>query len=269
MGNGRIRAGGLQVEGGGATVAGGLELTSGELTLSDPESRFAVTGKGFSSTTAHAASAAVEAEATDPNYSGTLLSLAAARAPAGASQYSFLEAKAGGSTVFSVSDGGAVEFVEGRARGELEVDGGLVANGGVVLAQTKSGGAGVEIDAGSVSFFEIEAGAAGPLTVVGSPAAGQLLLVKNSAAVGFSLGPARVPAGTLLLFVYAEPGGWQDVTAAAAHTKDPKGVTELVAEQDLDIGDFDFAAKRLVSTTHEEVSKGLSRWSSARPNYSN
>ena len=261
-GGANIATGGLEVGGGGLRVAGGIELVSGPLTLSDPESSFQLSG-GLRSGVATPSATAVHASASNAHYSGTLMALDGV-APTAPHQYLFLDARANDQSVFSVSSDGGVTLANAKCTEDLSVDGGLQLNGHMVLKQSKSRAQGgtnvVEINVAEVSFFEIEGGggtevgAVGKVKFTGAPKNGQVLLLKNSDSIIYTLGDSKTqaPPNTLLLFVYTEGSGWSDVTAAAAHVRELKGVTELTAMKDLDIGDFSFAASRIVSKEHEE-----------------
>ena len=187
------------------------------------------------------------------------------------SQYKFIEGKAESETVFSVDSEGSIAS-KGNIRsdgdvtvkGEVNVHGGLVFDRQVVeVGETGEG----EINALGNAFIEID-GKGGVAAGNNNknknirlkfgdskPKPGQLLIVKNgqpSNAVITNVGSngkkLDVPGETLIMFMFTEPEGWMDVTAAAAHTRNIKGVKGLSADNDLDIGKFSLTAGRFVGS---------------------
>mmetsp|Transcript_18280 Transcript_18280/g.33979 ORF Transcript_18280/g.33979 Transcript_18280/m.33979 type:complete len:1162 (+) Transcript_18280:164-3649(+) len=248
----KVVSGGVEVGGGGLSVEGGLELKSGDFNIAGNfEVQGGVKGK------AEEGGNALEGRSDDTEFSGALLSLKG-MAPNSDDQYLLVEGIVGEEAVFTIGSGGILDSYGVKTAKDVDVGGHLNVNGGTVFKRhspTVSGGA-VEVAAEDNTFVEINGGGEGVvIKVTGKPKEGQLMIIQNSNFADAMLekggsdgATVKVPGKTLLMFVFASPGGWTDVTAVAAHSRDLTGVTTLTAVNDLDIGDHTFTASKFIST---------------------
>ena len=257
----KVLGGGAEIESGGLKVKGGITLAGGDLIVED-EGGFVVKG-GVKGSQGGTGGSAVEGTCTNEHFSGNVVELSGV-SPSTAGQYNFISTSVSGSPVFSVTSSGTVVNTGGiDTKGHVMVSGDLEVNGGIVfdrhLVSPKDGT--IKIDVKGNTFIEIDKnGQHGDkksvvVECVGSkPSLGQVIMIKNGGAINALLqnpgsGPATlpVPVGTVIMFVYTEPDGWADITAAAAHTRDLTGVNTLEAANDLDIGRFGFTADRFIA----------------------
>jgi len=259
MGNGgviksgglKVQAGGAEIESGGLKVKGGITVDGGDLVV-EGDGGFIIKG-GVKGSQGGTGGSAVEGTCTDPHFSGNVVDLSGV-AGATEGQYNFISAAVGGSPVFSVTSSGAVINKGGfDTEGHVKVSGDLQIHGGTVFDRhlvTPTDGV-VKVDVKGNTFIEIDSnGQQGYKKSVivectgSKPSLGQVIIVKNGSPINALLqnpGSGRstldVPTGTVIMFVYTEPDGWTDITAAAAHTRDLAGVKGLKAANDLDIGE--------------------------------
>jgi len=247
-----VQAGGLEVKSGGVKVEGGLILESGDMTL---KGGFHVEG-GIQGS-AEGGGDAIVGRSDDVNFSGSLMKLKGPEASS-EEQFTLIGSEVGGSEVFSVSAAGVVKSLGASVDGDADVSGHLNVNGGTVFRRHSPSpvGGSVKFPAEENTFISVNGGEDVVVEATGVPKDGQLLMIQNSNLTPCSLvrssdGESKitVPSKTLLMFVYTSPGGWTDLTAAAAHSPSFTGITALSAAQDLDIGPHVLAAREFVSSS--------------------
>ncbi|GMH53759.1 hypothetical protein TrLO_g5373 [Triparma laevis f. longispina] len=250
----KVASGGVDVGSGGLTVEGGIDLKSGDFSIAG---NFEVQGgvKGR----AEEGGNALVGKSDDTDFSGALLGLEGVK-PNSDDQYLLIEAIVGEEAVFTVGSTGIVDSTGIRTQTDVDVGGHLNVNGGTVFKRHSPTVRNdvVEVKAEENTFVEVNGGGDGVVVkVVGEPKEGQLLIVQNSNNADTLLekgggndggATVKIPAKTLLMFVFASPTGWTDVTAVAAHSRDLTGVTTLTAVNDLDIGDHTLTASKFIST---------------------
>jgi len=258
-----VGAGGVAIDSGGLTVAGGITLKSGDLKFesSGDEKQHFNFGVGVSGEQKSNTGFALSGKVVSDGFSGNVLDLEGAEG--GAVDYNFLEARSPSGSKFTVDNDGNTLIAgslttEGdvRVHGDLDVRGGTVYDRHLVVA-----GDVIEVDPSGNTFVEVNddnAERANKIIVNNeSVKQGQVLLVKNNdkQKVIFAENQVDIPSGALLMFIYTSPSGWTDVTAAAAHSRDLNGVTKLVANNDLEIGDYKFSAGSFVSKDYAAEDK--------------
>jgi len=271
-----VETGGMKISSGGIEVDGGFKLNSGSLNLGNLSNGLSLSGGGIESNTSDSATPAFTGRAKHPTFQGSILKLIGPGMKTKQDEeleYNFIEISKENNSQGSETDmkqlfkltskgdifsaGNIISDKDMFSNGQIHMKGGSIIGRRRLMASDKI----VVEDISTVSFLEISDDGVhrnSLLTIMGTPVTGQFLFLMNNdldTITGDAFGV--IPPKSLILYLYSDPNGWVDVTAFATHQRNLKSVTNLEAENDLDIGSHAFSCKNLfLSSKRNQDNKG-------------